>query len=115
MLRKTVLCLLVAMILLAGSAPLMPGENPSFPDRPKLVLVLVIDQFRYDYLMRYRPHFVKGGFNRLLDGGARISLVQVYTVARRTAEAYVTPLTADELEQVAAGVRSVGVAVAVFP
>jgi predicted AlkP superfamily pyrophosphatase or phosphodiesterase len=34
------------------------------------VLVLVIDQFRYDYLMRFRPFFVKGGFNRLLDGGA---------------------------------------------
>jgi predicted AlkP superfamily pyrophosphatase or phosphodiesterase len=34
------------------------------------VLVLVIDQFRYDYLMRFRPYFVRGGFNRLLDGGA---------------------------------------------
>ena len=33
-------------------------------------MVLVIDQFRYDYLMRFRPYFVKGGFNRLLEGGA---------------------------------------------
>lgn len=38
--------------------------------RPKLVLVLVIDQFRYDYLVRFRPYFVRGGFNRLLEGGA---------------------------------------------
>jgi predicted AlkP superfamily pyrophosphatase or phosphodiesterase len=44
--------------------------NPRFPDRPKLVLVLVIDQFRYDYLMRFRPYFGPRGFNRLLDGGA---------------------------------------------
>ncbi len=36
--------------------------------RPKLILVLVIDQFRYDYLVRFRPYFVAGGFNLLLGG-----------------------------------------------
>ena len=70
MLRRTVLCSLVVIILLAWSRPLRPVASPSFPDRPKLVLVLVIDQFRYDYLMRFRSSFGKGGFNRLLDGGA---------------------------------------------
>ena len=69
MLKRAVLCSLVAVILLAWSAP-KPVAKPSFPDRPKLVLVLVIDQFRYDYLTRFRPYFVKGGFNRLLEGGA---------------------------------------------
>jgi predicted AlkP superfamily pyrophosphatase or phosphodiesterase len=39
-----------------------------FPNRPKLVVILVIDQFRYDYLMRFRPYFGKAGFNMLLDG-----------------------------------------------
>jgi predicted AlkP superfamily pyrophosphatase or phosphodiesterase len=63
-------------MLFAWSAPLKPVANPSFPNRPKLVLVLVIDQFRYDYLMRFRPLFGKGGFGRLLDGGA------VYTDCR---------------------------------
>ncbi len=38
--------------------------------RPKLVIVIVIDQFRYDYLERFRPEFVEGGFNMLLNGGA---------------------------------------------
>jgi predicted AlkP superfamily pyrophosphatase or phosphodiesterase len=69
-LKRSVLCSLVVIILLAWSAPLRPVASPSFPNRPKLVLVLVIDQFRYDYLMRFRPLFGKGGFNRLLDGGA---------------------------------------------
>jgi len=68
--KRAVLCSLVAIILLAGSSPLRPLANPNFPDRPKLVLVLVIDQFRYDYLMRFRPFFGQGGFNRLLEGGA---------------------------------------------
>lgn len=35
---------------------------------PKLILVLVIDQFRYDYLVRFRPQFVEGGFKLLLSG-----------------------------------------------
>ncbi|MGO8790940.1 MAG: alkaline phosphatase family protein [Terriglobia bacterium] len=70
MLRRTALCSLLAVVLFVWSAPLKPQTNPGFPDRPKLVVVLVIDQFRYDYLMRFRPFFVKGGFNRLLDGGA---------------------------------------------
>jgi hypothetical protein len=34
------------------------------------VIVLVIDQFRYDYLLRFRPYFGKAGFDTLLDGGA---------------------------------------------
>jgi predicted AlkP superfamily pyrophosphatase or phosphodiesterase len=75
-LRRSALYSLLAIILLGGSVPLRPEANPAFPNRPKLVVVLVIDQFRYDYLMRFRPYFVKGGFNRLLEGGA------VYTDCR---------------------------------
>ena len=36
--------------------------------RPKLVVAIVIDQFRADYLERFRPEFVEGGFNLLLGG-----------------------------------------------
>ncbi len=38
------------------------------PTRPKLVIIIIIDQFRNDYLDRFRPYFVEGGFNRLLSG-----------------------------------------------
>jgi predicted AlkP superfamily pyrophosphatase or phosphodiesterase len=68
--KRIALCSLLAIILLAWNSPLRPVASPRFPNRPKLVLVLVIDQFRYDYLMRFRPYFGQGGFNRLLDGGA---------------------------------------------
>ena len=51
----------------------------------------------------------------LADHGARVALVQVYTVARRTAEALATRLTAAELERIAAAVRVLGMPVAVFP
>jgi predicted AlkP superfamily pyrophosphatase or phosphodiesterase len=39
------------------------------PTRTKLVLTLVVDQFRYDYLTRFRPDY-KGGLARLLEKGA---------------------------------------------
>jgi Type I phosphodiesterase / nucleotide pyrophosphatase len=38
--------------------------------RPRLVVVISIDQFRSDYLQRFRRYFSKRGFNLLLDVGA---------------------------------------------
>ena len=46
---------------------LFPAVTPP-PPKPKLVIVLVIDQFRNDYLDRFRPYFVEKGFNLLLSG-----------------------------------------------
>ena len=46
---------------------------PDYPHRPKLLLIISIDQFRYDYLVRFRPQFVQGGFNLLLAGGANFA------------------------------------------
>lgn len=40
---------------------------------PRLVVVLVIDQFRADYLVRFRDRFGPDGFNRLLREGANFS------------------------------------------
>lgn len=58
--------------------------------RPKLVIVIAIDQFRYDYLVRFRPEFGTGGFSRLLDSGAnfvncRYDYVSTVTCAGHTA------------------------------
>lgn len=39
------------------------------PARPKLVVGLVVDQMRWDYLYRYMPRYGEGGFKRLLNEG----------------------------------------------
>src|SRR5690348_12426089 len=39
------------------------------PRKPKLVLAIVVDQFRYDYLTRFRSEY-HAGFERLLTKGA---------------------------------------------
>ncbi|HKD35744.1 MAG TPA: alkaline phosphatase family protein, partial [Pirellulales bacterium] len=48
----------------AANAP----PNAAKPVR--LVVGIVIDQFRYDYLTRFQDQFGEGGFKRLLNGGA---------------------------------------------
>jgi Type I phosphodiesterase / nucleotide pyrophosphatase len=54
------------LFLLAGSAA---------PKKPKLVVAVIFDQFRYDYLTRFRSEY-HAGFDRLLTQGA------VFTNAR---------------------------------
>ena len=51
----------------------------------------------------------------LREQGAQIGLIQLYTVARATAETTVTALTVAELEAIAAPVRAAGLPIAVFP
>src|SRR5271170_1242709 len=48
----------------------VPGAASAYNGRPKLVVVIVIDQFRGDYLERYRDQFGDAGFRFLLDHGA---------------------------------------------
>jgi len=50
---------------LASPAP----ASPTAPAKPRLVLAIVIDQFRYDYLLRFRGDY-HSGLARLLEQGA---------------------------------------------
>lgn len=70
---KIVSRLFVAFGLVCVS--LSAAESPAAVTAPatpaiKLAVVISIDQLRADYLIRFRPHFVEGGFKRLLEGGA---------------------------------------------
>src|SRR5229473_2621763 len=57
----------VALLLLV-SIPIAFAS--AYNARPKLVVIIVIDQFRGDYLERYRDQFGDGGFRLFLDRGA---------------------------------------------
>ena len=56
--RRALLCVL-AVACLATAAP----------KKPKLILTIIVDQFRYDYLTRFRSQY-DGGLARLLTHGA---------------------------------------------
>ena len=55
--------------LLLSAFPVFAAP-PAGPERPALVVVISIDQFRADYLERFREHFGPAGFNLLLEQGA---------------------------------------------
>ena len=64
------LCLLLCGFVCAAGVPL-PLRAQAYNAQPKLVVILVIDQFRGDYLQRYRDSFkTANGFNLFLKQGA---------------------------------------------
>ncbi len=60
---------------------------------PKLVVIIVIDQFRGDYLERYRDQFGEGGFRLLLDHGAYFTDCNYDYANTHTAPGHATLLT----------------------
>lgn len=81
---------LVALALLGS----IPGAFASaYNARPKLVVVIVIDQFRGDYLERYRDQFGDGGFRVFLDRGAYFTDCNYDYANTRTAPGHATLFT----------------------
>ena len=58
--RKTLFALAALLIALSANAA----------EKPRLIVVISIDQFRYEYLERFQPWFGDGGFNRFIKTGA---------------------------------------------
>jgi predicted AlkP superfamily pyrophosphatase or phosphodiesterase len=79
--KKAFLCMLAAACL-AGAAP----------KKPKLILAIVVDQFRYDYLTRFRSEY-KGGLARLLNQGAVFTNASYIHVPAITAVGHSTVLS----------------------
>src|SRR5215216_3382361 len=50
--------------------PIAPAASSNTRARPRLVLLIIVDQFRYDYLERFGDLFVANGLKRLLRDGA---------------------------------------------
>jgi hypothetical protein len=62
----------VAVALLIGTIVLSSAWGEQRAGKPKLILVLSIDQMRFDYLTRFNDLY-QGGFRTLLDQGAVFS------------------------------------------
>ncbi len=63
----------VLLLALAGSGSgQTEGSAAAPPSRPRLVVVVSVDQMRYDYLVRFKPLFT-GGLKTLIDRGAIFS------------------------------------------
>ena len=63
--RITLLCLIISTQLFAQKKTVTNTQL----ERPKLVVGIVVDQMRWDYLYRYYNKYENGGFKRLLKEG----------------------------------------------
>lgn len=59
----------LSMALLGCGTASAQQSNTAAIERPKLVVGIVVDQMRWDYLYRYQKRYTDGGFKRLLGEG----------------------------------------------
>jgi type I phosphodiesterase/nucleotide pyrophosphatase len=87
--RRCLPLAVVAALILASVTSFASAYN----GHPKLVVVIVIDQFRGDYLERYRSQFGEGGFRLFLDHGANFTDCNYDYANTRTAPGHATLFT----------------------
>lgn len=69
MIRKNII-LIISLLLCIGSVLAQKKiTKVPLPNRPKLVVGIVVDQMRYDYLYRFYDKYSNGGFKRMMNEG----------------------------------------------
>jgi predicted AlkP superfamily pyrophosphatase or phosphodiesterase len=72
--KRLIFSLLILFTLLANAE-----------ERPKLVVLIVLDQVPYEYVARFEPYFGEGGFRYLLKNGANFTNCQYPYAYTKTA------------------------------
>ncbi len=67
--------------------------------KPKLVVVISVDQFAYEYLVRFEDHFGPNGFRYLLENGANFSAATYKHAKNTTGPGHATILSGSYAEQ----------------
>jgi len=92
--RSILLCSFLALIFIAVLiARAVPSFGSAYNGHPKLIVVIVIDQFRGDYLERYHDQFGDSGFRLLIDHGAYFPNCNYNYSNTRTAPGHATLFT----------------------
>lgn len=76
----------------SAQAPQKSATQTSLP-RPKLVVGLVVDQMRWDYLYRFYDRYTEGGFKRFLQQGFTCENAYIDYVPTQTAVGHSTTYT----------------------
>jgi len=88
MLKKSLFAVLMFLVLSRSFA--QPASKPS---KPKLVIGLVIDQMRWDFLYRFTNLYSPNGFKRLLNNGFSCENTMIPYVPTYTAPGHATIYT----------------------
>lgn len=87
-LKALVIFVLFSPLYLSAQKPKVPvlvNKLSNAPARPKLVVGIVVDQMRWDYLYRFANRYGAGGFNRLLSEGFTCENTQIPYIPTVTA------------------------------
>src|SRR5437762_3569692 len=68
--NRRIIALSLVLVLVVVSFAQRRPQQTSAQKRPRLVLLIAVDQFRYDYLERFGDLFVENGLRRLIREGA---------------------------------------------
>lgn len=79
------------VVLLLFFVNLIIAQNKQ--DKPKLVIGIVIDQMRYDYLIKFKNNFTKGGFLKLMNEGVFLKNVHYNYIPTYTAPGHASIYT----------------------
>ena len=81
------------ILALMVSSVLSVAAQSQFGERPKLVVGIVVDQMRWDYLSRYYDKFTQDGFRRLIDKGYSCNNCQINYLPTVTAIGHTSAYT----------------------
>jgi hypothetical protein len=88
-----VIAVLLSVILVAARAQKNQQNAIHEVARPKLVVGIVVDQMRWDYLYRYYDRYTEGGFRRLLREGFSFDNTMINYIPSFTAVGHSTIFT----------------------
>lgn len=77
--------LLAIVVLLLGGMGSLYAQAAGKVERPKLVVGIVVDQMRWDYLYRFNSRFGEDGFKRLMNSGYSCDNTQLNYIPTVTA------------------------------
>ncbi|BDD05784.1 alkaline phosphatase family protein [Aureibacter tunicatorum] len=86
--RHTFILAVLSLILTNCKA-----SKPQKPDKPKLIVSIVVDQMRYDYLDRFKELYTQDGFNRLRKNGFDFRNTHYNYIPTRTAPGHASLFT----------------------
>src|SRR5690606_883879 len=84
--------LVLFLLVITVSIPAF-GQYKTEPNRPKLVVGVVVDQMRWDYLYKFQDRYVEGGFKRMLREGFTCENAQIDYAPTVTAIGHSTAFT----------------------
>src|SRR6187549_4031963 len=85
--------LLILMCLSIFISYSQPAAKTNSLQRPKLVIGIVVDQMRWDYLYRYYNRYGNGGFKRMLNEGFSCENAMIHHLPSFTAVGHATIFT----------------------